>query len=59
MNDSIIFIIFPVIIGYRTYLFMQKSNIRNTKNLTIIDEGFIDLVFQNVFYDGNKYIIEM
>lgn len=30
---------------------------KNKKNLTIIDEGFIDLVFQNVFYDGNKYII--
>ena len=27
------------------------------KELTIIQDGFIDLVFQNVFFDGSKYII--
>ena len=45
---SIIFIIFPVIIGYRTYLFMQKSNIRNTKNL-LRKKEYISTILTCVF----------
>ncbi len=27
------------------------------EKLTILKDGFIDLVFQNIFYDGNEYIL--
>jgi hypothetical protein len=39
----------------------DKYDIKVTKqesdNLTIVKEGFIDLLFQNVFYDGQEYIV--
>ena len=32
-------------------------NIENEEKLTILEHGFIDLIFQNVFYDGDDYIV--
>lgn len=39
----------------------EKYNIEITKEqknrLTILKDGFLDLIFQNVFYDGDEYIV--
>ena len=37
----------------------EKYNIKvnHKEELTFLQDGFIDLIFQNVFYDGNEYIV--
>lgn len=32
-------------------------DVKKEEKLTILEYGFIDLIFQNVFYDGNEYIV--
>lgn len=46
-------------IGYQGDTIFDKYSItvKNKENLTIVEHGLIDLIFQNIFYDGNEYII--
>ena len=40
-----------------TILKRYSINTKKEEKLTILEYGFIDLIFQNVFYDGNEYIV--
>lgn len=37
--------------------YKMEVSAEQKKGLTILKEGFIDLLFQNVFYNGNEYIV--
>jgi len=41
----------------KSILKKYSISIKNEEKLTFLEYGFIDLIFQNVFYDGNEYII--